>query len=90
MPGMARWSDVRVLSEEGTEALTCVCEHFSDTLIQYDPTPASSGPEVEISVRNVGEAELRGLLEREGYEVLASRSRLGPWNVGDEDGEQTA
>lgn len=90
MPGMARWADARVLTEEGVEALTCVISHFPGHVVQFDPTPAASGPEVEVSVRGTSEAELRGLLEREGYDVLASRSRLGPWNEGDEDGEQTA
>lgn len=85
MPVMARWADVRVPSEDGADCLILVVGVFPGSLVQYDPSPAASGPEVEISVRGAAEAELVGCIEREGYDVLASRTRLGPWTEPDEE-----
>lgn len=75
---MPRWVDVRLTSQQAHVAILLVVETLCDHAFQFDPAPWASGPECELSVRDITEGDLLLKLADANINVLASRTRLGP------------
>lgn len=75
---MARWTDVRVASEDSGRALQAITDQCGVISFVLDPNPPASGPEAEIQVENIGSRRVRAALESADVEVLAIRQRVDP------------
>lgn len=78
---MAKWVEVRVAPEHGTDALSALLERFKPDCAQWDPMPAkdaglTADEAVAIRMQGVGERAARTFLERNGIAVLASKTLL--------------
>lgn len=69
------WVDVRVPYAVHGAALAVLAEKFAPVTIRLDMEPPASGPEVELSVYDVNEADLAAVLRDAGIAVFASRTR---------------
>lgn len=79
-----KWIDLRVQREDGARAVQAIINyaHTSVGVIQIDPAPPASGPEIEVSFPLLPHAtsftsdhQFRRRLEELGIPVLASRVR---------------
>lgn len=73
---MARWVDVRVPGGAAAQAVEAVLMYRQPLTFRVDLFPPASGREVEVSVQDLAEHEVRAALERQGIPVLAIRSRV--------------
>lgn len=73
---MARWVDVRIPAGAESLAMPALVARFAPVTFRLDVSPPASGPEVELSVQDVPESEVRVALLTAGVEVLAIRTRI--------------
>lgn len=83
---MARWVDVRIPTGSEHLALPELVKRFAPITLRLNVSPPASGPEVELSVQDVPEVEVRVALLTAGVEVLAIRTRLNEPLVAPEAG----
>lgn len=74
---METWVDVRVPRDQYGEALKILlsAQHGRPLTLAVDLDPPAAGPEVEVSVRDVPEDDVRALLDLAGVFPMALRTR---------------
>lgn len=74
---MPRWVDVRVQTSDLNGVLDLLVKWYRPLDLKIDTSPPASGPEVQVSVKDRTEVEVRSMLEAHGISVLAIKTRIG-------------